>query len=358
MTDSSQNESKINFHKVNNHSTLSGKIRQNNADFQVDEIQQFTPSGSGEHVWLKIRKEGENTDWVAKALAQIAEVSRRDVSYAGMKDRNAVTTQWFSVQMPGREEPDWQAGLKDKNLESVQIFEEHRHDRKLKRGALKGNQFKLVLRDFKGSEDELAESIKRIKEQGVPNYYGVQRFGHGGFNVTKAEQWFEGEFKVKDRNKRSIYLSAARSWIFNHILSARVKDGSWNQVVTGDVYILDGSNSSFSPDLTDENVDEDIKKISQRIGSHDIHPSGALWGRGRLASQGGIQELEESNSNKFSILCEGLEMNGLKQERRALRLSVKDIEYKILDSETIELQFSLPQGTYATSVLSEIGEFV
>ena len=357
MTDDSQNASKNTptftkeslFQNVNNNSKLSGKIRSVNEDFIVDEIQQFTPSGTGEHVWLKIKKNGENTDWVAKNLAQIAAVSRRDVSYAGMKDRNAVTTQWFSVQMPGREAPDWQTALDKNNLDSIQVLESHRHDRKLKRGALKGNQFKLTLRDFQGSESELADSIQRIKDQGVPNYYGAQRFGHGGFNVNKAEQWFAGDFKVKDRNKRSIYLSAARSWIFNHILSARVEEGTWNQAIEGDVYMFNGSNSCFSQIIDDE--------IIQRVNSHDINPSGALWGRGHLASQNKLEELETKIANNFSILSNGLEVNGLKQERRALRLSLKDIVFKMIDSETVVLEFSLPPGTYATTVLEEIGQF-
>ncbi len=337
------------FHKVNNNSQLSGRIRKHNEDFQVDEIQQFTPSGVGEHVWLKIQKTGENTDWVAKHLAQIANVPRRDVSFAGMKDRNAVTTQWFSVQMPGREAPDWQQGLQEKGLVSVEVRAEHRHDRKLKRGALKGNQFKLTIRDFQGAETELAEAINRIKEQGVPNYYGVQRFGHNGLNVEKAQKWFAGDFKVKDRNLRSIYLSAARSWIFNHILSARVSEGSWNQALDGDVFILEGSNSSFSQPVDVE--------ITQRLNSFDIHPSGALWGRGRLATQHTVAEFEEKIANKFKLLCDGLEVNGLKQERRALRLPVRDLNYEMIDAKTIVLAFSLPQGAYATSVLSEIGEF-
>ncbi|MCL4119103.1 UNVERIFIED_CONTAM: hypothetical protein GTU68_003172 [Idotea baltica] len=349
-----QNETNS-FNKINSNSRLQGKIRCFNKDFLVNEIQQFTPSGEGEHVWLKILKEGENTDWVAKTLAQIAEVSRRDVSYAGMKDRNAITTQWFSVQMPGREAPNWKEGLDKLKLQSIQILEEHRHDRKLKRGALKGNQFKLTLRNFKGTEEELAESIHRIKEQGVPNYYGVQRFGHGGFNVKKAEQWFCGEFKVKDRNKRSIYLSAARSWIFNHILSARIEDGSWNSVIAGDVYILNGSNSSFHVDAEDKKAVDDIVL---RLTNHDIHPSGALWGRGQLQSVEAISELEKGIVQQFSTLAKGLESHGLKQERRALRLSLKNLEYQMIDSQTVVLEFSLPQGTYATTVLSEIGEFV
>ncbi|KAG1654005.1 tRNA pseudouridine synthase D [Nymphon striatum] len=125
---------------VNSNSQLTGVIRSCPEDFQVDEIPVFEPSGKGEHVLLHIQKTGENTDWVAGILAKIAGVPRRDVSYAGLKDRNAVTTQWFSVQMPGKEAPDWKKDLPD----SIVLLDETRHDRKLKRGTLKGNQFKLI----------------------------------------------------------------------------------------------------------------------------------------------------------------------------------------------------------------------
>lgn len=357
-------KSRSRFQKINDESQLSGRIRSRNEDFQVDEIQQFTPSGEGEHVWLKIKKTGENTDWVAKSLAQIAEVPRRDVSFAGMKDRNAITTQWFSVQMPGRDAPKWQVELDAKHKGTIQVLEEHRHDRKLKRGALKGNKFKLTLREFNGTEEELAASINLITEQGVPNYFGAQRFGHGGLNVEKAQKWFAGEFKVKDRNMRGIYLSAARSWIFNHILSTRVADGSWNQAIEGDVYILNGSNSSFSQSFGspenkgDDNENLDAKNdITQRLNAGDIHVSGALWGRGRLATQQAIADIEEKISNEFKSLCVGLEVNGLKQERRSLRLIVPDLEYQMLDAKTVMLKFTLPAGSFATTVLEELGDF-
>jgi len=343
------------FEKVNKNSELKGTIRTIPEDFQVDEIQQFTPSGKGEHVWLLLQKTGENTDWVGDQLAKIADVPRRDVSYAGMKDRHAVTTQWFSVQMPGREAPDWKAHLPD----SIVVLDEQRHDRKLKRGALKGNSFKLLIRDFVGDEAELKESVERIKKQGIPNYFGEQRFGRDGENIRKARQWFKGELKVKSRPKRSIYLSAARSWIFNHILSKRVQDGSWNKAVQGDIFMLEGTKSCF-----DEYVDNEI---IQRIEDQEIHPTGALWGRGSLASKDEIEALESEVASEFSIFCEGLEKQGLKQERKALRLSVKDLEYSLLKNSgnpeknsaigTVNLSFSLPAGAFATSVLSEIGDF-
>jgi len=337
------------FIKVNKSSKLKGVIRSQPEDFQVDEIQQFVPSGIGEHVWLHIKKTGENTDWVARQLAQLANVPRRDVSYAGMKDRNAVTTQWFSVQMPGREAPKWQMGLS----ENIEVLDEKRHDRKLRRGTLLGNQFKITIQNFEGDEKELIETVERIQNQGIPNYFGEQRFGYivdgCPSNITKAEQWFREGYRIKDRAKRSIYLSAARSWIFNHILSERISNGSWNQAVEGDVFMLSGSKSCFS-----ESIDENIV---ERVLQQDIHPTGALWGRGRLSSQEKVAELENEQAQEFSLLCEGLEKQGLKQERRALRLAVKDLEFKRIKADLLQLSFSLPPGTYATSVLAEIGVF-
>jgi tRNA pseudouridine13 synthase len=333
------------FEKVNANSTLSGIIRSTPEDFQVDEIQQFTPSGKGEHVWLHIQKIGENTDWVASLLARIADVPRKDVSYAGMKDRHAVTTQWFSVQMPGRDAPDWKSQLPD----SIILLDQRRHDRKLKRGALKGNAFKLIIRDFKGDNAELEESVQRIIQQGIPNYFGEQRFGRDGENIRKTEQWFKGDLKVKSRPKRSIYLSAARSWVFNHILSERVKNGSWNKAVQGDVFMLGTSKSFFNEAVNDE--------IMQRVEAQEIHPTASLWGRGRLASSDQIEKLENDVASQFKTLCKGLEQHGLKQERKSLRLSVKDLDYTFIDDGGVCLEFSLPAGAYATSVLSEIGDF-
>ncbi len=340
------------FESVNLNSHLSGIIRSQPSDFQVDEIQSFTPSGQGEHVWLQIKKISQNTDWVAGQLAKIAEVPRRDVSFAGMKDRHAVTTQWFSVQMPGREAPHWQAQLPD----GIVILNEKRHDRKLKRGTLEGNQFKLVIRDFKGSEDELKSTVKQISEQGIPNYFGEQRFGfyqtdqNTYNNILKAEQWFNGEIKVKSKQQRSIYLSAARSWIFNHILSDRVAAGTWNQAIEGDVYMLDGSKSCFFEKIDDS--------ILERIRQCELHPTGALWGKGDLRSRDKINENEKKYAERFAVLSQGLQNKGLKQERKALRLIVKDLCYTWQgEQETVHLSFSLPAGAFATSVLAELGKF-
>lgn len=339
------------FSKVSDDNSISGIIRTKPDDFKVNEIQNFVASGEGEHIWLHIKKIGENTDWVAGQLAKIANVKRRDVSYAGKKDRNAVTTQWFSIHLPGRVAPDWQSYLS----KTISILDHQRHTKKLKRGTLAGNQFEITVRDFKGSEIQLNKEIERISLEGVPNYYGEQRFGfwnkeHAkGNNILKAEQWFSQGYKIKDRNTRGMYLSAARSWIFNHILSQRVTDHSWNRATEGDVFMLNGSQSCFYEHLNDD--------LIERVNDHDLHPTGALWGRGSLQTQDCVAELEKSQAGTHAILSEGLEKNGLKQERRSLRLLVNNLSYKMHDSTTVTLCFDLPAGAYATTVLSEIGCF-
>ncbi len=325
-------------------SLLGGIIRTKPSDFKVNEIASFVPSATGEHVFLRIQKIGENTDWVAGLLAKIANVRKRDVSYAGMKDRNAVTTQWFSVQMPGREAPDWQQQLP----ESIKVLQQTRHHRKLRRGASKGNHFSLVIRSIAGDIEQTKILCEKIKANGVPNYYGEQRFGHDLYNIKSAENWFSAGFKLQSRAKRSIFLSAARSWIFNHILSQRIQQGSWNQAQAGDVFMLDGSQSCFA--------DDGDSSLEMRTQQRDIHPTGALWGKGELLTTRDIATLEQNIATDFEHLANGLIKYGLKQERRSLRLVVNEFEYNF-EGDRLFLNFSLPTGSFATVVLRELGVF-
>jgi len=335
----------MSFSRTVTASSLTGKIRTVNEDFQVDEIPDFEPSGSGEHVCLKIRKSGQNTEWTGKQLADIAGVARRDVSYAGLKDRHAVTTQWFSVWLPGKASPDWSTHLP----ESIEISREVRHNRKVRIGTLKGNHFKIVIRECAGDRAALEKTLGAITQQGVPNYFGSQRFGRDNHNIERATAWFSGDIKPKARHQKSMYLSAARSWLFNHYLSERVSSKQWNVALDGDVFQLDGSNSCFH-----EPLDEVLK---ERVASFDLHPSGPLWGAGELASQGAVKLSESALSAQFPLLSEGLERHGLKQERRALRLMVNELNYRWLSTDMLELSFSLKPGSYATSVLQELGDF-
>lgn len=325
-----------------------GVIRNCPEDFQVDEIASVTPEGEGEHLWLKIRKTNNNTDWIAGQLAKLLGVKRQDVGYAGLKDRNAVTTQWFSIYLPGQEISNLTAMLPEPLANCIEMLEQTRHQRKLRRGTLEGNRFTIVVRDCRGDNEQLEQTLTEIKQRGVPNYFGSQRFGNNGNNIKRAKAWFAGELKPKNRNQRSMYLSAARSWIFNHVLSERVADENWDKRLPGDVFMLDGTHSWF--------IDDGDEILNQRIEQFDIHPSGVLWGRGKLESEGEVNALETKIAEPFPGFREGLEMQGLKQERRALRVKVADLEHSWLDETSLQLSFALPAGSYATVFLEQFLE--
>lgn len=221
---------------------LTAKIRTTPEDFQVDELPAFEPSGEGEHLLLTIRKRGANTVHVAKVLAKWAGLPDMAVSYAGMKDRHAVTTQRFSVHLPKRVAPDPALLASDE----IEVVESTWHNRKLQRGALAGNRFKLVLRDVQGDAAAIEERLSHIASRGLPNWFGEQRFGRDGGNVPAALAMFGGRRMRPDQ--RSLLLSAARSALFNQVLAARVEQGNWDAPLDGEVWMLDGSRSVFGPE--------------------------------------------------------------------------------------------------------------
>ena len=323
-----------------------GRIRGEPEDFRVVEDLGFEPAGSGEHVFLRVRKRAVNTEWVARRLAAFSGVSLGAVSYAGLKDRHAVAEQWFSVHLPGRHEPDWAACGDD----GFRVLEHSRHIRKLRRGVHRGNSFRIVVRDLQGDLENLGGRLKRIAEQGVPNYFGAQRFGRDAENLVRAEAMFQDRERVRNRHKRSLYLSAARAFLFNQILSRRVAAGTWNRPLVGDVMMLEGTRSIFTVQAVDETIHE-------RTLAMDIHPTGPLWGRGQLLSQDTVRMLEQALVEDFSILCRGLEKAGLEQQRRALRVRVSAAALEASDPHNPVIRFRLPAGAYATAVLREILDF-
>ncbi|MCF6258215.1 MAG: tRNA pseudouridine(13) synthase TruD [Gammaproteobacteria bacterium] len=325
----------------------SAVIRSCPEDFQVDEILNFEFDGEGEHLLVHVRKRNQNTADVAQKLARHAGVKVRDIGYAGLKDRNAITTQWFSVWLPGKPDPDWSAFEND----DLQILTSQRHRRKLQRGALQGNRFVIVLRDIEcegiADQQTLEQQLAVIQKQGVPNYFGEQRFGRGGKNLSEAVAMFNGR-RVKARHLRSLYLSSARSFLFNEVLAARIAAGNWLQALPGEVLMLAGSRSFFVADELNE-------EIEQRLASGDVLPSGPLWGRGELASQQDAEILEQNTLAGQAVYRDGLETAGLKQERRALRLAVSGFQWQWLpEGKNLQLCFELPSGCYATSVLREL----
>lgn len=317
-----------------------GLIKQIPSDFQVIELLDFEFSGDGEHDYLWVEKENTNTTWVARALATHAGVAERDVGYAGLKDRDAVTRQWFSVRRPSGEGTDW-TGL---NLSGSRILETARHQRKLKRGAHRGNQFRIVVRGVDAPTAMINERLTEIRQSGVPNYFGPQRFGHGGNNIRLAKNLFAG--KRMKRAQRSIALSAARSFLFNEMLSARVSRNTWNTLLPGEAVNLDGTGSFFVADSIDD-------ELVDRARSLDIHPTGVLWGKGQLKCVGQSAALALAVAEQHATLATGLEKAGLEMSCRALRLPLREFSWDIADGDLC-LDFRLDRGSFATAVIREI----
>lgn len=322
-------------------------LRASPEDFQVEEALGFAPSGEGEHIFLHIRKRNQNTAWLADQLARVAGVKPLDVSYSGLKDRRAVTTQWFSIYWPKGEAPDFSALWN----EDIQLLAQTRNNRKLRRGAHQGNRFVITLRELAGDPQAVDARLQVIGAEGVPNYFGEQRFGRDGGNLAAGKQLLAerlaGGSRRRDDRREGLYLSALRSALFNQVLSARVQAGSWNRQLPGDVLNLDGRGSFFMP--KPEDTDLDI-----RLGSLALHPTGPLFGKGVAVVDAEVAVLEEALATEARTIVEGLIAVGMEAQRRALRLAVPGLRAEWLDSATLRLGFTLTAGSFATAVLREL----
>jgi tRNA pseudouridine13 synthase len=315
-----------------------GTLRAQPDDFIVEEDLGFAAAGAGQHVLLRVRKRDVNTQWVARALANISRCRPMDIGYAGLKDRRAVAVQWFTVPRSEQSLEAW-TGVRSPEFE---VLEAHAHSRKLPRGALAGNRFSIRVRDVTVVDDDLATRVELIRRRGVPNYFGVQRFGHDGANLLRIS----AGIRALRPQERGFVLSAARSLIFNSVLAERVLEGSWNRLEAGDVANLDGRGSIFAT----EEVDDVLRERCERL---DVHPTGPMWGSGELQTQGRVLELESRVAVGLSPARELVEAAGMEQERRALRLVVRDLEW-VREAEAVVIRFRLGKGSFATTVLREI----
>lgn len=343
------------FQRVYQPLNVTARLKLQVDDFVVEENIPLEFSGDGEHCWLYIKKRGCNTDWVAQQLAAYCNVKKMAVAYAGLKDRHAVTSQWFSVQLPGKPTPDWQefesSFSSSESEENVQVLQSFRHNRKLQRGALKSNTFKITLRELSDSSESMFDSLKQrcdeIARYGVPNYFGAQRFGRNYNNLEQAEKLFaRPRYKVA-KHKRSLYLSAARSWMFNHILSDRIKQDVWNRRLPGDVFMLNGKSACFKDEAN--MVDE----LNQRLSRNEINPTAILWGEGDVMVTSQAAELESAVIEKFPVFRDGLIAARLQAQRRSCRLIPELMGCSQLGKDFV-VSFALPAGSYATMVLAEI----
>lgn len=310
-------------------------------DFQVNEFFDTSFSGQGEHIVLKVEKRGLTTEDVVKSLSRLIHKPIKLISYAGLKDRQALTTQWLSVHAPGEEIP----GIEQLAAPGWRVLECTRHHKKLRPGFLTGNQFIVRLRDV-SNVDDLLQRIELVKQFGVPNYFGEQRFGREAGNLVKAEELLVQGRKVNDRFLKGMYCSAARSWIFNLILAQRVREQNWNRPLAGDVMQLSGSNSIFV-------IDEVQEELRERIKEKDISPASPLAGKGQHKAQGDAFTLINQIYAQWLPWLAGLERQGLEEAWRANILHPEQFEWVIAD-KTAQLSFILPPGTYATTLLREL----
>ena len=314
-----------------------GRIRERDDEFQVHECLGWRPQGEGEHLYLYIERAGMSTPHVLQLLSRHMRVAVRDIGVAGLKDRHALTRQWFSVPAAGlSESPSLPDGM--------HLIEAIRHRRKLRRGAHRGNAFRIRVI---GGGDDLLQRSATVSKRGVPNYFGRQRFGHGGKNIDRGFALLTHGVRKMPWQQRSLAVSALRSALFNAVLARRVANDSWATLLPGELAILDGTHSFFP-------IGEDPSQFAERLADFDIHPSGPLWGRGETALSAQAAQVEALALADASRVRGALESLGLRHERRALRLRPQGFSTTADGEGGHWFEFQLPAGAYATTVLSAL----
>ena len=330
------------------------RIKQHHDDFVVVETLGFEPSGDGEHLMFLIEKSGQSTREAARKISRILAIDERDVGYSGMKDRRARTRQWYSARVAKLKE-GISARFEEAGLDILRL---ERNNRKLRIGSHKSNQFRLLLRGFSGCAQDFERRLQLLEASGAPNYFGSQRFGRELSNLPGALAMLrqpeeQGHVRHKLRETRSILFSAARAYVFNQLLSRRIRGGHWSTYVEGDVLNLDKTQRFFTVSVNSWNQD-----LVDRLESLDIHLTGLLPGKSgsnnRYVTRGIAADMECLVCKDFSDIVNGLARWGVKEGRRPLRFRIERLGWHWLDSETLELSFSLPTGAYATSLLREL----
>jgi len=300
---------------------VNGVIRSSACDFVVEERSQMAEADGGEHLLLWIEKQYVNTQRVAVELARSFAVADVDVAFAGMKDRHALTRQWFSVRTARTPAPDSVAGA------GWRVLDARRGARKLRRGGLDGNAFRIRIRQLTGDVTALSERLSRLAEVGVPNYFGEQRFGHDGANIERARAWICRRPRPRvSAFQKGLHLSTARALLFNTVLAARVTSNNWATLLDGDVPATDDA------------------------------PTGPLWGRGRPATRGCAAALETRALAPLQHWLEPMEHLGLRQERRACVARPGVLSWS-LDGDVLEIEFELSAGQYATALMRELSNW-
>ncbi len=317
------------------------RIRSVPEDFEVEEVLLYPTEGVGAHLYLQVEKRLCNTDEVARSLARTLNLPRREVGYAGRKDRVAVTRQWFSVPASSAERLD------DWKLPGARILERQLHTEKLRVGQLRGNRFRLVVREVDEVSGKRAEQrLAEVARQGLPNRFGRQRFGRDGKNAERGAAILSQPRITGNRQNAWLMISALQSTVFNRVLELR--EARLDELLIGDVAIVHVTGETY---LVNQPVDR------QRLESFEISPSGPMFGTKMTWPRGETAELERRVMAELGLgdprrlnLPRGLRLYG---DRRPLRVQPRDATASWRD-ETLRLSVELPAGVYATVLLEEL----
>ncbi|MDB4972651.1 MAG: tRNA pseudouridine 13 synthase [Myxococcaceae bacterium] len=322
---------------------IEGTLKGAPEDFVVEELPAYPPSGTGEHLYLWIEKRELNTQDAVARLAQALGARQDGAGYAGLKDKRAVTRQWLSFHHVGTPRAE------DLTVDGVRVLEVSRHVNKLRTGHLRGNRFTIRLGAVPPAHDvHAAATLARLVDDGLPNYYGSQRFGIEGRNLAGAWSWIVEQGRPPNKPfLRKLFVSTLQSALFNAWLAARIERGEYLTALPGDILRKEESGGLF--DCTDAELD------GARLRSWEISATGPMFGARMRATSA------EAHDREIALLAEyGLtdahfarvERAG-EGTRRPARVRVSEVAQR-REGDDLVLSFTLPRGSYATVLLSEL----
>ena len=316
---------------------VGGVIRLLPRDFQVEEVPAYLPKGEGEHLYLLLEKEGLTTREVFEFLRDQVGVPEKEIGVAGLKDKHARTRQWFSI--PRRHED---ALCLLENLRGVRLLQADLHTNKLRTGHLKGNRFRILIREPQGGRERAEAILRVLQEKGLPNYYGPQRFGLGGLNPVRG---YELVKKGKGRGSpwlKRFLIGSLQSLLFNDWVALRMARGLYDRVIPGDWAKKHATGGEFLVESASE---------AERALRLEISATGPLFGKKYPEAKGEARALEDEVLARYSLARE--EFRARRGARRPIRVPLA--EWSVEEApEGLWLSFFLPKGSYATSLLREV----
>jgi tRNA pseudouridine13 synthase len=319
---------------------VGGRIKVELADFEVEEIPAYEPAGSGDHLFLWIEKTDLGAEYFIRQVARRLGIPNGEVGTAGLKDRRAVTRQWLSI--PAVCEP----ALAQLDGNGIRVLRVSRHTNKLKPGHLRGNRFNILVRD--AAPTDVESILVRIRADGLPNFYGLQRFGKDGETSTLGMSLLKGERNhIHSPFLRKLALSAAQSHLFNDYLARRMADGLLRTVLAGDVMAKWPAGGMFTA--------EDVPTEQARFNGRETVTAGPMFGRKTFPTHHAAAEREaavlaDAGLSKASFDGFGKLVMGT---RRHNVVYIDDLS-AIWEANGLRLSFALPAGSYATVLLREV----